>query len=105
MTAWKQRISWRSICIRELSPRAGCLQIGGCAKSCRPSVIRAARTLYGLDIRTRQPCMKRPQRNLFIIMSVLAIAYLLATRLPGIVVMYLGAALLALAALLAVWGR
>lgn len=52
-----------------------------------------------------QSRMKRPQRNLCIIMSVLAMVYLLAARLPGEITLYLGAAALALAAILAIWGR
>jgi tetratricopeptide (TPR) repeat protein len=49
--------------------------------------------------------MKRPQRNLFIIMSVMVMAYLLATRLPGVVVLYLGAVCLAAALVLLIWAR
>ena len=52
-----------------------------------------------------QSRLKRPQRNLFIIMSVLAMVYLLATRLPGEVTLYLGAAVLVVAAVLAIWAR
>jgi len=52
-----------------------------------------------------QSRLKRPQRNLFIIMSVLAMVYLLATRLPREVTLYLGAAVLVVAAVLAVWAR
>jgi tetratricopeptide (TPR) repeat protein len=52
-----------------------------------------------------QPRIKRPQRNLFIIMSVMMMAYLLGTRLPGEVTLYLGAAVLAVAAVMVIWGR
>ena len=49
--------------------------------------------------------MKRPQRNLFIIMSLMVMIYLLATRLPGIVVLYLGAIVLALTLVFMLWSR
>lgn len=49
--------------------------------------------------------MKRPQRNLFIIMSVMVMAYLLAIRLPGEIALYLGAAALIVLAVLAIWAR
>ena len=49
--------------------------------------------------------MKRPQRNLFIIMSLMVMIYLLATRLPGIAVLYLGATLLAAVVPFMLWSR
>jgi tetratricopeptide (TPR) repeat protein len=49
--------------------------------------------------------MKRPQRNLFIIMSLMVILYLLATRLPGTIVLYLGAVVLAIIAPCMLWSR
>lgn len=52
-----------------------------------------------------QPRIKRPQRNLFIIMSVMVMAYLLAIRLPAQITVYLGAAVLAASAVLMIWGR
>lgn len=52
-----------------------------------------------------QPRIKRPQRNLFIIMSVMVMVYLLAIRLPPQITAYLGAAVLAVSAVLMIWGR
>jgi tetratricopeptide (TPR) repeat protein len=49
--------------------------------------------------------MKRPQRNLFIIMSLMVMVYLLGTRLPGSVVLYLGIIGLAVVVLLLLWSR
>ncbi len=51
------------------------------------------------------PPVKRPQRNLFIIMSVMMALYLIVTRLPfAIVVWMLGGCLLGVVAL-CIWGR
>ena len=49
--------------------------------------------------------MKRPQRNLFIIMSVMMALYLIATRLPFAIVTWLLAASLLVIAALGIWGR
>lgn len=49
--------------------------------------------------------MQRPQRNLFIIMSVMMAVYLIATRLPFAVVGWMLAASLVIVAALCIWGR
>jgi tetratricopeptide (TPR) repeat protein len=49
--------------------------------------------------------MKRPQRNLFIIMSVMMAVYLIGTRLPFAIVTWLLVASLLVGAALCIWGR